>query len=95
MSLNGSLEIWPFYPHTDAEKTAAKSPSKHKINFGWPNFFNPEMGMMREKNGKKGESDKEKEQGNDINTSLEDDEYEALIDYTLKVGRDDLSFQGK
>lgn len=64
---------------------AAKSPSEHKINFGWPKFFNPEMGMMREKASKKGGSDKEKQEGNDIDTSLEDDEYEALIDYTLKV----------
>lgn len=68
------------------EKTAAKSPSEHKINFGWPKFFNPEMGMMREKAGKKGASDKERQEGNDIDTSHEDDEYEALIDYTLKVG---------
>lgn len=43
------------------------------------------MGMMREKSAKKGGTDKEKEEGNEVDTSHEDDEYEALIDYTLKV----------
>ncbi|XP_063872030.1 uncharacterized protein LOC135106701 [Scylla paramamosain] len=68
-----------------AEEFAPKSPSEHKINFGWPKFFNPEMGMMREKSAKKGTADKEYE-GNELDTSHEDDEYESLIDYTLKGG---------
>ncbi|KAK8751810.1 hypothetical protein OTU49_010409, partial [Cherax quadricarinatus] len=53
--------------------------------FGWPNFFNPEMGMMREKSSKKGETSREEEQGNEVDTSQED-EYETLIDYSLKGG---------
>ncbi|MPD01697.1 hypothetical protein E2C01_097237 [Portunus trituberculatus] len=43
------------------------------------------MGMMREKNAKKAAAEKENEEGNELDTSHEDDEYEALIDYTLKV----------
>ena len=78
------MSVWPVHPHPAGE-TAPKSPSEHKINFGWPKFFNPELGMMREKGAKKGGSGKEKQEGNDIDTSHEDDEYESLIDYTLKV----------
>lgn len=43
------------------------------------------MGMMREKTEKKGGSDKEEQEGNEVDTNHEDDEYETLIDYTLKV----------
>ncbi|XP_071529085.1 uncharacterized protein [Panulirus ornatus] len=67
-------------------EAAPKTVSEHKINFGWPNFFNPEMGMMREKGGKKDKDGKEEQEGNEVDTSQEKDEYEALIDYTLKGG---------
>lgn len=68
-------------------EAAPKTVSEHKINFGWPNFFNPEMGMMREKGGKKDAGGKGEQEGNEVNTSQEEDEYESLIDYTLKVGQ--------
>ncbi|XP_042206944.1 phospholipase A2 A2-actitoxin-Ucs2a-like isoform X2 [Homarus americanus] len=44
------------------------------------------MGMRREKGSKNGENIKEEEEGNEVNTDQEKDEYEALIDYTLKGG---------
>nr|XP_027230031.1 uncharacterized protein LOC113821709 [Penaeus vannamei] len=70
--------------HADA---APKTMVDHKINFGWPSFFNPEMGMMREKHKKnKKKKDQEEGEGNEVDTSTEEDHYEDLIDYTLKGG---------
>ncbi|XP_064090515.1 uncharacterized protein LOC135204290 [Macrobrachium nipponense] len=65
-----------------------ESVAENKINFGWPNFFNPEMGMMREKGGKDKKGEKVKGGlDNEVDTSGEEkDEYEELIDYTLKGG---------
>ncbi|KAK3851482.1 hypothetical protein Pcinc_041873 [Petrolisthes cinctipes] len=71
--------------HTDTSwgKTLSHN-HKSKINFGWPNFFNPELGMRRDKDDEEG-VDKD---GNDLNTvdTSTEDEYESLIDYTLKGG---------
>ncbi|XP_045600644.1 uncharacterized protein [Procambarus clarkii] len=77
---------WYSSPLVCYVEAAPKTVSEHKINFGWPNFFNPEMGMMREKGAKKGDSSREEEQGNELDTSQEKDDYEALVDYTLKGG---------
>ncbi|XP_068218509.1 uncharacterized protein [Palaemon carinicauda] len=69
-------------------EAAPESVAENKINFGWPNFFNPEMGMMREKGGKDKKGEKTKESlDNEVDTSEEPkDEYEELIDYTMKGG---------
>lgn len=69
-------------------EAAPKSAAENKINFGWPNFFNPEMGMMREKGGKGKKNDKTRDkEDNEVDVSGEKkDEYEDLIDYTLKGG---------
>ncbi|CAL4063140.1 unnamed protein product [Meganyctiphanes norvegica] len=64
------------------DATPKSKVKQHKLNFGWPNMFNPQMGMMRDKKKHK-KGDKEGELGNEIDDR---DEYEELIDYTLKGG---------
>ena len=79
--------------------SAPKTVTNHKVNLGWPNFFNPQIAILREKEGKEKTDHKKENNGDQLNESTEKiDEIKEneddssteentlkLIDYTIKV----------
>ena len=51
--------------------SAPKTVTNHKVNLGWPNFFNPQIAILREKEGKKKTSGKKEIAEDKLNESTE------------------------